>query len=80
MNYKAVEVIWIFGADTRTDPRTHRRTEVFQEVLADLKRETYSNFNIINMEFLMNSTTKNKCMTSNNHSMSFLQFCNLCNF
>ena len=37
MNYKAVEVIWIFGADTRTDPRTHRRTEVFQEVLADLK-------------------------------------------
>ena len=34
MNYKAVEVIWIFGVDTRTD----LRTEVFQEVLADLKK------------------------------------------
>ena len=29
MNYKAVEVIWIFLAD--------ERTKVFQEVLADLK-------------------------------------------
>ena len=38
MNYKAVEVIWIFLADRRTDPHTDRRTEVFQEVLADLKR------------------------------------------
>ena len=37
MNYKAVEVIWIFFADTRTHTRTDRRTEVFQEVLADLK-------------------------------------------
>ena len=37
MNYKAVEVIWIFGADTRTDGPTDPRTEVFQEVLADLK-------------------------------------------
>ena len=39
MNYKAVEVIWIFLADRRTDPHTDRRTEVFQEVLADLKSQ-----------------------------------------
>ena len=27
MNYKAVEVIWIFGADTRTDPHTDGQTD-----------------------------------------------------
>ena len=37
MNYKAVEVIWIFLADGHTDGPT----EVFQEVLADLKKQPY---------------------------------------
>ena len=36
MIYKAVEVIWIFFADGPTN----LRTEVFQEVLADLKTST----------------------------------------
>ena len=34
MIYKAVEVIWIFFADGRTDGLT----EVFEEVLSDLKK------------------------------------------
>ena len=38
MIYKAVEVIWIFLADTRSHGPTHGRTEVFKEVLANLKR------------------------------------------
>ena len=42
MNYKAVEVNWIFLLDGHTDTRT----EVFQEVLADLKKTVNSGENI----------------------------------
>ena len=44
MTYEALELIWNFDADWRTDRQTDRRTKVFQEVIADLKMRLPSVF------------------------------------